>query len=107
MRLKSPFEITRFSLFQKVNRNFFRLKYEQRARSFLIFFAELGKEKGAGNLEYVSKQPLKKPMSSISYTPHSFDKNDEEIVKKNLSLFIFYHLFSIINLGSVCEIVEY
>ena len=60
MRLKSPFEITRFPLFQNVNRNFFRLKYEQRAQSFEIFLAELRKERSAGNLERVSKQPLKK-----------------------------------------------
>ena len=35
LRLKSPFKITRFLLFQNVNsRNFFHLKYEQRAQSF-------------------------------------------------------------------------
>ena len=29
MRLESPFEITRFPLFQNVNRNLFCLKYER------------------------------------------------------------------------------
>ena len=43
MRLKSPFEITRFPLFQNINGNFFRLKYEQQAQSFQIFLAELWK----------------------------------------------------------------
>ena len=45
MRLKSPFEINRFPLFQNVNRNFFRLKYEQQAQSFEIFLAELQKRR--------------------------------------------------------------
>ena len=60
MKLKFPFEITRFPLFQNVNRNFFCLKYEQQPQSFKIFLAKLQKEKSAGNLECVSKQPLKK-----------------------------------------------
>ena len=34
IRLKSLFKITRFPLFQNVNKNFFCLKYEQRALSF-------------------------------------------------------------------------
>ena len=34
MRLESLFEITRFPLFQNVNRNFFHLKYEQQAQFF-------------------------------------------------------------------------
>ena len=29
MRLKAPFKITRFPLFQNANRNLFRCKYEQ------------------------------------------------------------------------------
>ena len=34
MRLKSLFKITRLPMFKNVNRNFFRLKYEQQAQSF-------------------------------------------------------------------------
>ena len=65
MRRKSPFEITRFPLFQNVHINFFLLKYEQQAKSFQTFLAELWKEKSAGNLECVLKQPLKKACHSI------------------------------------------
>ena len=45
MRLKTPFEITRFPLFLNVNKNLFCLKYEQRAQSFKIFLAELRKRR--------------------------------------------------------------
>ena len=47
----------------------------------------------------------KKSMSTISYIPHSHDGNDEEI--GHVSSLIFYHLFLIINFGSVSEIPEY
>ena len=43
-------------MFQNVNRNFFHLKYEQRAQSFFKNLAELWKEKSGRNLECVSKQ---------------------------------------------------
>ena len=104
MRLKSSFEITRFPLFQNVNRNFFCLKYEQPAWSFKIFLAELLKEKSAGNLECVSKQPLRKSMSSIR--PHSLEGNNEEI-SEEMFIDFFHQLFLITNFGSVCEIIEY
>ena len=48
--------LIRFPLFQNVNRNFFCLKYEQRAQSFFKNLAELWKEKSWRNLECVSKQ---------------------------------------------------
>ena len=65
IRLKYPFEITRFPLFQNVNGNFFGLKYEQTARSFQIFLAELRKEKSTGNSECVDQLPKElKPHST-------------------------------------------
>ena len=57
LRLKSPFEITRFPLFQDRNRNFFHLKYEQQDQSFKIFLAELWKEKSPGYLECIDLLP--------------------------------------------------
>ena len=44
MRLKPSIKITKFPLFQIVNRNFFGHKYEQRARFVKMFLAEQRKE---------------------------------------------------------------
>ena len=72
MRLKSPFEITRFPLFQNINVNFFRLKYEQQAQSFHIFLAELWKMKSAGNLECVLFVLFYKDISCCYYSCQIF-----------------------------------
>ena len=78
MRLKCPFEITMFPLFQNVNRNFLSQVWTT-STIFLNISCWITKEKSAGNLKCVLMQPLKKSMSSISHRPHSLDGNNEEI----------------------------
>ena len=93
MRLKSPFENTRFPLFQNVNIDFFCLKYEQPA-IFLNTFCRIMEREECRKFRVCFDATMKKSMSSISYRPYSLDGNDEIIgkckfIERNVSLLIF------------------
>ena len=64
-------------------------------------------EKSAGNLDYVSKQPLKKACHPLVIDNIHLMVTMKKKLKKCKFIDFFDHLFLIINFGSVCEIVEY
>ena len=80
-RLKSPYEITRFPLFQNVNTIFFRLKYEERALLFK-YFCCMAEREDCRKLRECFKAATKKSMSPIRYRQHSLDRNNKEIVEE-------------------------